>query len=126
MPVSCPPQIRKLMKETVIWESFRGFDGHGEPSYNPPKVLKCRQEAYSVVSKGLTAIRRPDGTTIEPQWHMYFSGDDPDARKIQMYDRFTTTAVGEGPEQKLQAIQINTLYGPNWDDRHPWLVEVAL
>lgn len=124
MPISCPPEISELMTNTVQWESFLGFDGHGEPAYAPAIPMKCWMEEYSTLSGGMTAHRRADGTVVEPQWHCYFNADDPRVRTFKLYDRFTTPGVGNGPEQKLQAVSINTMFGPNFDNKNPWTVEV--
>jgi hypothetical protein len=127
MPIpSTPPEILELMTKKVGWESFLGFDGHAEPSYAPLLMVVCWQEEYSVMSGGMTVFRRADGSVVEPQWHLYFAGDDPNARKMQLYDRFTTFAVGDSPEQVLQAVRINTMYGPPFDNKNPWAIEVAL
>lgn len=127
MPVAnCPPEIRALMTVSVGWESFIDFDGHGDPSYRPLIQLKCWFEEYSVSQGGMVANRRPDVTVVEPEYHMYFAGDDSRVRTFTLYDRFTTYAVGDSVLQVLQPIRINTMYGPPFDNRNPWMVEVAL
>lgn len=125
-PASLPADIAALMSTTVVWERFTGRDGAGQPTYAPPVTLKCWQEEYSVMTGGLSVTRRADGAVVEPQWHLYFSGDDPNARKIGVYDRFTTTAVGQDTTQKLQPLRVNTMLGPNFDNKNPWMIEVAL
>jgi hypothetical protein len=35
-------------------------------------------------------------------------------------------SVANGPEQKLQPVRVNTMYGPPFDNTNPWLIEVAL
>lgn len=128
MPASLPAEIRELLTTTVQWESFQGFDGHAEPSYAPAIALVCWQEAHgtSSASGGLQVFRRADGTVVEPSWDLYFSGDDPRARQIQVYDRFFPGGIGTDPAQKLQAVRVNTLLGPPFDDRNPWLIQVTL
>ncbi len=65
-------------------------------------------------------------TVVEPKWNLLFSGDDPLARQFQLYDRFTSSGTAQGPEQSLQAVRIDTIYGPPFDDRFPWLIIVTL
>ena len=125
-PASLPLEIRELMTARVGWEHWLGFDGHAEPTYAPLIPVSCWQEEYSVSQGGMVAMRRADGTVVEPQWHLYFSGDDPNALLFTLYDRFTTSAIGDGPEQVLQPVRVNTVFGPPFDNRHPWLIEVAL
>ena len=114
------------MTKTVGWEGFIKFDGHAEPSYNPLITLSCWIEEYSVSQGGMVAMRRADGTVVEPQFHMYFNGDNPYVRTFTLYDRFTTYVVADTVEQVLQPVRINTMYGPPFDNRNPWMVEVAL
>lgn len=130
-PASLPIEIRELMTTTVSWESFQGFDGHVEPTYAPAIPLTCWQEAHGSSTGGLEVFRRADGTVVEPAYDLYFSGDDQYARQIQLYDRFLVKAVGMiGADtvnpQELQAIRVDTLLGPPFDDRNPWLIIVTL
>ena len=126
MPIpSCPPEIAALMTVTVLWETFRGFDGHAEPSYGPAIELSCWQEPHGLTSGGGAALRLADGTTVEPQVELFFSGDDPNALRIQLYDRFTPTGVAI-VDQSLQAVRVTTLYGPPFDNQNPWLIQVTL
>lgn len=126
MPVSLPPEIKELMTVPVMWEAFQGFDGHAEPSYAPAIQLFCWEEAAGSMVKGLEVYRRSDGTVVEPVMELYFNGDDPRARKMKLYDRFLPTGVGIDVNQKLQAVRVLTQFGPNFDNRHPWLVVVTL
>ncbi len=128
MPISLPPEIFELMTNIVIWEKFLGFDGHAEPSYAPARNLLCWQEAHGVSggAGGMEVFRRADGSVVEPRWDMYFNGDSADARSIQLYDRFTHNDIGSEGNQSLQAVMINTLFGPNFDNQNPWLILVTL
>ncbi len=124
--LSTPPEVAELMTATVSWEHATGRDGAGQPTYASPVTLSCWQEEASQGSGGMVITRRADGTLVEPQWHLYFSGDDANARLIGLYDRFTTTAVGQDASQKLQPLRVNTRRGPDFDNAHPWLIEVVL
>src|SRR5260221_12693282 len=108
MPISCPPEIKQLMTVLVLWESFQGFDGHAEPSYAPGIELNCWQEAHSLMQTGLEAVRQADMTVSDPDWDLFFSGDDPNARKIKLYDRFTPGGVASDTAMTLQATSVNT------------------
>ena len=116
------------MTVPVVWESFNGFDGHAEPSYQPAITLFCWQEAFGLMSSsgGLSALRRADGTVVDPLWDLFFAGDDPCVRSFKLYDRFTPGGVGTDSAQNLQALRLNTLYGPPFDNRNPWLVQVTV
>lgn len=124
--LSLPREIWELMTIQVTWESFLGFDGHAEPSYAAPVQLTCWQEAHGLTGGGLEAFRLADGTTVEPQWDLYFDGDQTNVQDIQLYDRFTPVGVGSDSTQRLQAVRVNTFYGPNWDNTNPWLIQVTL
>lgn len=132
MSISCPPEIFELMTNTVVWESFQGFDGHAEPVYLPAVELTCWQESHGLTGGGLEVFRYADGTQVEPQWDLFFNGDDPLARQIQLYDRFTTDGVASGVyfgtqgNLGLQAVRVNTLQGPPFDNKNPWLIQVTL
>jgi hypothetical protein len=129
MPIpSCPPEIKQLMTNTVLWESWLGFDGHAEPSYGPQIPVSCFQEAFGTMSSegGLGVLRRADGTVVQPLWDLFFDGDNPVVLSFQVYDRFTPGGVGSDSTQALQAIRINTLYGPPFDNKHPWVVQVTV
>lgn len=129
MPIpSCPPEIKQIMIDPVVWEPFLGFDGHAEPSYGPALTLYCFQEAFGTMSAdgGIAAIRGPNGTVVVPYWDLFFDGDNEDAREFQLYDRFTPAGIGSSPAQQLQAIRINTMFGPPFDSKRPWLVVVTV
>lgn len=130
-PASLPLEIRELMTTTVQWESFQGFDGHAEPSYAAAIPVSCWQEAHGYGSGGLEVFRKADGTVVEPIYDLYFSGDDQYAKQFQLYDRFLISAVGipsadQTDPQHLQAVRVDTLLGPPFDNRNPWLIIVTL
>lgn len=122
---SLPPEIKALMTVPIVWEQFDGFDGHAEPSYEPPYTLYCFQEAHGSGSGGLDVVRHADGTTVVPTWDFYFDGDNYDAEQFTVYDRFTPEGAGNDDES-LQAIRINTFVGPNFDNKNPWLIVVTV
>lgn len=124
---SCPPEIKAMMTVPVVWESWDGFDGHAEPSYAPAITLYCFQEAHGGPGRsgGLMAERDASITTVEPRWDLFFDPDQPNVRSIKLYDRFTPGGVG-AEAQSLQAVRVNTFYGPPFDNRYPWLVVVSL
>ncbi len=128
MPVpSCPPEIAELMTQTVFWEPFLGFDGHAEPSYGPGIELTCWVESPSITGLGgVAANRAADETTVEPKYALIFNGDDPSARQIQLWDRFTSFNTASEGTHPLQATQVNTLHGPPFDNQNPWLIQVVL
>ena len=113
-----------MMTVPVVWESWQDFDGHAEPVYGPEITLYCFQEGHT--GTGLNAIRNANGTVVEPTWDLYFNPDDPQVRSIKLYDRFTPGGVGTDAAQQLQAVRVNTFYGPPFDNRFPWLVVVTL
>ena len=119
---STPPEILALMTTTVGWESFLGFDGHAEPRYAPLIDLRCWQEPHPPGEGGLDVYRRADNTVVEPRWDFYFSGDDPNAKKIRLYDRFSPK-FSDG--KSLQAVRVSVLSGPNFDNRNVWLIQVT-
>lgn len=122
---SLPVEIKELMTVTVTWESFLGFDGHAEPSYAAPVTLSCWQEAHSLMQTGLEAVRQADLTVSDPDWDLFFSGDDPNAQQIKLYDRFTPGGFASSTAMTLQATSVNTIYGPPFDNSNPWLIVVA-
>lgn len=124
--LSLPRDIWELMTIDITWEAFQGFDGHAEPSYAAPVTLQCWQESHGLVGGGLEVFRAADGTTVEPQWDLYFDGDQTNVQDIQLYDRFTPVGVATVGNQSLQAVRVSTWYGPNWDNTNPWLVLVTL
>lgn len=116
------------MTTTVAWEAVLadGPDGYGQWAYAAPVDLTCWTEPHGIgVNSGQTAVRKPDGTVVDPDWDYYFDGDDPLARQIKLWDRFTPGGIGnEG--KKLQALVVETMYGPPFDNTNPWLVVVSL
>jgi hypothetical protein len=127
MPIpSCPPEIRQMMTLEIMWEQFLGFDGHGEPLYAPAIPLQCYRESHGISGGGLDTLRTSDVMTLDPDWDFYFSGDDPNARKMRYGDRLTTQGVGAGSTgQKVQIDVINTIIGPPFDNKHPWVIMVT-
>lgn len=125
MPIpSCPPEIRALMLFLVTWEPFTGFDGHADPAYGLPQQVNCYKEAHGMMQGGLEVTRKADETTADPDWDLFFSGDNPQAQSFTLYDRFTVPVVGGG--YTTQPSSINTINGPNFDNRNPWLIVVAV
>lgn len=127
MSISLPPDIAQLMTTVVTWESSGdGPDGHGQWTYGPAIDLTCWTEPHvGGENAGATAIRKPDGTVVEPQIDLYFNGDDPYARQIQLWDRFTSPIIAGG-NKPLQALKVETMYGPPFDNQNPWLIVVLL
>jgi hypothetical protein len=123
---SCPPAISRMMTARVKWESFQGFDGHGEPTYAPAQILSCYREAHGMMQGGLEAIRKADETTADPDWDLFFSGDDVKAEQFTLWDRLTQiNAVGDPVGFPEQPSSINTLIGPPFDNANPWLIVVS-
>jgi hypothetical protein len=122
---STPPEISEMMKTTCTWEQFIGFDGHGEPSYEPGLELKCHQEAHSLMQTGLSGHRQAELTTAYPDFELYFAGDDLNAQSFSLYDRFTPHGVATSSSIRLQPNNINTVYGPPYDNTNPWLIIVS-
>lgn len=120
---SLPGDIRDLLVTFCLWEAFKGFDGHAEPSYALPVVKPCYREAHSMLQTGLEVARNAEITTSDPDWDLYFEGDDPDALSFTLYDRFTPHGVGALDAFTLQPTSINTILGPFGPD--PWLVVVS-
>jgi len=126
-PVSLPLDVKELMTVPIIWEAFQGFDEFAQPvAYAAPVTLYCWQEPHGLTSAGLEAHRRNDETVVEPVWDIYFDGDDPTARSFTLYDRFQPNGVYSSTAQRLQAVKIETFYGPNFDNVNPWLIVVSL
>lgn len=122
---SCPVEVAELMHLTVFWESFLGFDGHAEPSYATGITLDCwQEEGHGFAQRGVHAVRNATDTTSKPDFDLYFSGDDANARQIKLYDRFTPDGVG-AENMPLQPFAIDTVNGPNFDSVHPWLIIVT-
>lgn len=121
---STPPEIAELLVSTCGWEQWLGFDGHAEPQYAPRITLKCFQEAHSMLQTGLEANRQAEITASDPDFDLYFAGDDPSAQKFQLYDRFICGGVADSPLFTLQPTSINTVFGP-FDNKNPWLIVVA-
>lgn len=124
--LSLPRDIWELMTTSVQWEKFQGFDGHAEPSYAAPVALTCWIEPHTTATAGMEAYRKADGTVTEPVYDLYFDGDNANVKSIVLYDRFLISAVAVGVEQKLQAVRVEQLLGPNFDNTNPWLIIVTL
>lgn len=126
MPIpSLPAEIKELMTLAVVWEKFEGFDGHAEPAYANPVELACWLEPHGTDTVGVRVYRRQDGTTVEPQYTMYFTGDNPQVRGMSVYDRFTIPSI-DAEDKPLEALNVSTFGGPPFDNRNPWLVAVTL
>ena len=125
MPIpSLPAEIRELMTVPVVWEKSGGVNGMGEPSFSNPVTLNAWVEPHTS-SGGVDAVRRADGVVVEPQYVLYFSGDDPRVRNMAVSDRFTVPGV-DAQGRPLEALSVGTLAGPNFDNTNPWLVSVTL
>lgn len=123
--VSLPDEIKELMTNQILWESFQGFDGYGQPEYAAGVELTCWIEPQGVgVNTGQTAERKPQETVTDPDFSLYFDGDDPNVRSIRLWDRFTPGGVGS-EARTIQATAVETLYGPPFDNLNPWLVVVS-
>jgi hypothetical protein len=127
MAISLPPEIKELMTVTVTWEKFQGFDEYAQPkAYGPAVELRCWIEPHlSTTASGETVTRTRDGTVVDPDFDLYFDGDDTQAQQIRLWDRFTVGGVGSEGRQ-LQALAVSPMYGPPFDNRNPWLIVVAL
>ncbi len=125
MPIpSLPAEIKELMTVPVTWEKALGQDGYGQQSYAPALTLKCWAEEYGFSSGGMIGARKGAATDVDPKYSLYFPGDDSNARAFSMYDRFTVSVVF-GDDKPLQPSVINTIHGPNFDNKNPWLIQVA-
>lgn len=113
-----------MMTVPVIWEAFLGFDGHAEPIYGPPIELMCYRESHGLSQGGIEVLRNADATVADPDFDLFFSGDDPYARQFKLYDRITTGGIGD-QSFTIQPASINTIVGPPFDNRNPWLIVVA-
>ncbi len=124
MPVAnCPPEARALMTVPVKWEKAIGTDGHGQPTFAPAQTLYCWLEHHA--TGGLESVRKPDGTSVDPEYDLFFAGDDANVRSFTMQDRFTLPVVA-GATLTSEPLFVSTLFGPNFDNRYPWLVTVML
>ena len=124
-PTALPPEIAELMTVPVTWEHFEGFDGNVEPSFADPVTLMAWVEPAGQTVGGVTIERKADGNMVEPQYVLYFDGDDVTAQEMSVYDRFTLPIVG-ATNMPLQPLRVGTLDGPNFDNQTPWLIEVVL
>lgn len=127
MSISLPADIKQLMTTKIVWESAKtGPDGYGQWTYGPALELKCWIEPHLIGKEsGAIAHRRPDGTVVEPILDVYLDGDDHLARQVQLWDRFTPPGVAT-VGKPLQAVHVETMYGPPYDNRQPWLIIVML
>ena len=120
-----PPEIHELMTVPVTWEKWTGFDGYGQPSYAAPVTLYCWLEKAGMITGGYEAVRKPDGTSVDAEWDLFFDGSDSRVQGFALWDRFTVPSVG-GESRSLQALFLSTNYGPPFDNQAPWLVQVTL
>jgi hypothetical protein len=126
MTISLPPDIKALMTGSITWEPSGALDGYGQWTYASPVTLTCWTEPHiGGLNAGVTAIRKPDGTVVEPQLDVYLDGDDDNARLVKLWDRFTPSGIGT-EDAALQAVHVETMYGPNFDNVNPWLIIVML
>ncbi len=127
MTVSLPLDIKALMSVQVTYEKFQGFDQYAQPNnYATPVQVQCWIEPHGVgVNSGETALRTRDGTVVDPDLDLYFDGDNTVAQGFKLWDRFTPTGVAnEG--RNLQALAVETMYGPPFDNLNPWLIVVTI
>lgn len=124
-PTSLPPQLRELMTVSVVWEKAIAQDGYGQISWEAPVALVGWVEPYGLAG-GVEARRTRDGTTVEPQYELYFSGDDVSSRSMSLDDRFTLPDTVDAQARPLQPVRISTVDGPPFDNTNPWLVSLTL
>ena len=124
-PTAMPPQIAELRTVDVIWEAATGQDGYGQVGYAAPVTLQAWVEPYGLTG-GVESTRRQDGTVVEPQYELYFRGDDVSSRAISSTDRFTLPETVDAQQRPLQPVRVSTLAGPPFDNPTPWLVTVTL
>lgn len=127
---SLPGDIFGLLLTTCGWEKFTRFDGHGEPSYASLKTKICYREAHSMLQTGYEVNRQAELSTSDPDFDLYFDGDDPDPKSFSTWDRFTYSpgAIGSQSPDVVNSVtaqptSINTVLGP-WG-AEPWLVVVS-
>lgn len=113
-----------MMTVPVLWEAFLGFDGHAEPIYAPGIELMCYREGHGMMQGGIEVLRTADQTVADPDYDLFFSGDDPNARQIKLYDRLSVGGVAD-QSFTIQPQSVNTIIGPPFDNRNPWLIVVA-
>ena len=128
---SLPYSIKELLTNTsVLWEQSGAVDVFGQPSYAPAVEIDCWMEPEGIGSNvGMTNSRANVNQTIlqqtrRPELSLYFDGDDSRVRSFKLTDRFTPLTTG-GAGVELMPTTIETLYGPPFDNRNPWLVIVA-
>ena len=63
--------------------------------------------------------------TRRPELSLFFDGDNATVRAFQYTDRFTLTGIPAASQVALQATNIVTYYGPNFDNKNPWLVVIS-
>jgi hypothetical protein len=120
---SLPPEVAALLTQSCLWEVSSGPDGYGQMQFAPGLTLSCWIEQRSI-TEGYEMMRGPDEWPILPSLSLYFNGDDEEPRLFTLNDRFSV--YGYPAAQRLQPASINPFYGPNFDNRNPWLVEVML
>jgi hypothetical protein len=125
-PTSLPAQIAELRTVDVTWEAATAQDGYAQPGYAAPVTLKAWVEPFGFSVGGVEATRRPDETTVEPQYELYFRGDDVAPRSMTTLDRFTLPETVDAQQRPLQPIRVATLAGPPFDDQTPWIIAVTL
>lgn len=124
-PTSLPPLLKELMTVEVTWEASTGQDGYGQSGYAAPVTLIGWVEPYGLAG-GVEATRRQDGSIVDIQYELYFTGDDIRARTFTILDRFTLPETVDAQQRPLQPVRVSTLAGPPFDNTNPWLVTVSL
>ena len=79
-----------------------------------------------MLQTGLEGTRQAEQSWSDPDFDLYFSGDDVDAQGFSLWDKFAFGGVGENDVDVTDTITqqpsaINTVYGP-FDNRNPWLI----
>jgi hypothetical protein len=121
-----PAEIAELMTVGVTWEHAIGTDGYGQPHFAAPVTLKAWVEEHGMIQGGLDVIRKPDGTMVNPQYDLFFDGDDSRVQSFTLQDRFTLPSIVAGATLTTEPLYLSTKFGPPFDNQAPWLVQVTL
>lgn len=112
--MSLDPNIKALMRETVLWERALTIDQYADQAYAAAVSIACFIEPSGFAGGGNTSLRRSDGTVVDPQFDVHFDASDPNVLLFSVDDFFTVT--GESEETlRTQAARITNFYGPNGD-----------
>ena len=123
--VSLPPEVAELMTTGITWEAATALDMYGQASFAAGVTLYCFCEPVGLKDTGVDIERGKQDWVINPSFILYFDGDDSRVRSFTSNDRFTF--LGYQPYNlKSQPDAITPIYGPNFDNQNPWLVEVTM